>query len=734
MRVKSKKKKKKHVSIKSRISKYIIICILSISIIATVAIGKQILNVTVSLIHNFIINVADDKSRQETQELIRMVSKAESVASILSGWQSIDDTSRRSVISTIIKKQAEDLKNCSVWAEWKENTFDSQDHIYRNSRYSDTTGRFITCWTNNDGKVKQDHLQAQATDWFQTISKNPKGHFIEPYVAFINGKQGYMATAEAAIYNSNHEICGMAGIDIDLSKINKRLAALKIYTSGYGIFTSAKGFILGHKDTSMQGKMLPMFTSLKTKQYFETVQKNHDSVSFVTKSNNQQIYNVITPVYVDETSNPWFFVTRIPIYEMNKTGIRLIMFVVTALILLLVGSVISTGIVTSRITKPLNAAVKALENISEGTGDLTVRLSSTRDDETGRLANSFNKTMQKIGDSIIIIKNESTDMGEIGNNLSDVTKRTTTAVQSISEQIAMVKSGMENQSAGVSETMAAVEQIGKNITNLNTGIDNQSQGILDLSSALEKMIQNTNSVSTDLKKNQTVVKNLQTASEEGFQIVNGTVEIAQFINTQSELLSETSELITNIASQTKMLSMNAAIEAAHAGEAGKGFAVVAGEIGRLAQQSDRHGEAIRKTLNDVKESISKVLDSSLNAQHKFNEILSLTKTVNTKENTINKKMADQVTESNRITKAVSSIKEITKQVKAGSDEMLTGSKEISLEMQKLIQLTQNVITSMNDVAEKNNFITTEVENVRSVAVQAATGIETVTEGISQFRV
>ena len=155
------------------------------------------------------------------------------------------------------------------------------------------------------------------------------------------------------------------------------------------------------------------------------------------------------------------------------------------------------------------------------------------------------------------------------------------------------------------------------------------------------MVANIRSVTGILQKNSESMQQLSTSSEEGRTSVAGTVAFTGKIEEQSQSLLQASSMISNIASQTNLLAMNAAIEAAHAGEAGKGFSVVADEIRKLAEDSGKQGKAITANLKQVISSIHKIAESTSNLQKKFNEIYSLTKTVDQQEHVIMNAMQEQ---------------------------------------------------------------------------------------------
>jgi methyl-accepting chemotaxis protein len=248
------------------------------------------------------------------------------------------------------------------------------------------------------------------------------------------------------------------------------------------------------------------------------------------------------------------------------------------------------------------------------------------------------------------------------------------------------------------------------------------------------MLANIQSVTQTLVKNGENVKELIDASEMGRGGLQEVATDIQEISKESEGLLEINAVMENIASQTNLLSMNAAIEAAHAGEAGKGFAVVADEIRKLAENSGEQSKTISTVLKKIKDSIDKITKSTDAVLNKFEAIDGGVKTVSDQEENIRNAMEEQNAGGQQILEAIGRLNEITQMVKGGSAEMLEGSKEVSHESKNLELVTQEITNGMNEMAGGADQINGAVEHINVISGKNKENINTLVEAVSRFKV
>jgi methyl-accepting chemotaxis protein len=273
-----------------------------------------------------------------------------------------------------------------------------------------------------------------------------------------------------------------------------------------------------------------------------------------------------------------------------------------------------------------------------------------------------------------------------------------------------------------------------NISKLNGHVEKQTQTVSQASAAIEEMVANIASVTDTLVKNGANVKTLQDASEVGRTGLQEVASDIQEIAHESEGLLEINAVMENIASQTNLLSMNAAIEAAHAGEAGKGFAVVAAEIRKLAESSSAQSKTISDVLKKIKTSIDKITKSTENVLTKFEAIDSNVDKVADQEETIRNAMEEQGQGSKQILDGIEKVTEITRNVESGSNEMLEGAQEVIRESKNLEKATQEITSGMNEMASGADQINSAVHQVNEISTKNREGISILMKEVSRFKV
>ena len=226
---------------------------------------------------------------------------------------------------------------------------------------------------------------------------------------------------------------------------------------------------------------------------------------------------------------------------------------------------------------------------------------------------------------------------------------------------------------------------GRDVQTLATAARDMTESVSTSSSAVEEMIANINSINSILEHNAESVGLLDGATRKGMTGIENVAELVSKIEENSNGLSEMSSVIQKIASQTNLLAMNAAIEAAHAGNSGRGFAVVADEIRKLAENSGSEARKISDVLKNVKQLIDATFKDTGDVQKEFAEVVQLSGTVVEQEQTVRRAISEQNEGGKQLLQAVGSMRELTQTVKERTEKLLTDTnaiKESILELGK----------------------------------------------------
>ena len=651
-----------------------------------------------------------------------LIDKASDVAEIIDGhvtafWQFLEGIARLPLFSDTSISNAEKIKLLQ-----KEATFNSDI--------------FELDFSELDGTVHSIDGDAHIGDreWFQA-ARSGKPFISEPLLSVTTQK--LIQVISVPIYDNNHQIIGVLSADINGLWLSEQIKDIVVGQTGDCSIFGQTGTFIADRDRTLVEKQVNMHEEAKKNAAFRSVaafidtaiESDQSAIGFYEYKDKKKIGS-----YTTIKTLGWTITVTAPVNEFMGTVNTLSISMLGVSMVVLVIALLIVYLVAYAMVKPVNIVVNALRNIAQGEGDLTVRLPVTGNDEVTDLSEYFNETIAKIGTSIRQVGINSETMEGIGNELASNMTETASAVNQISANIDGVKQQAMTQAASVTETAATVEEIVRTIKQLNSGIETQAASVAQSSSSVEQMVANIASIGQTLGKTDEVIRSLTTATGDGKATLVTSNTVTQKIAEESGSLMEASNVIQHIASQTNLLAMNAAIEAAHAGEAGKGFAVVADEIRKLAEESSMQGKTITTTLKTLSGEIETLSASSKTVEAKFNAIFTLAEQVKEMSTRLTEAMREQENGSKEVLTAIKSINTVTVEVQAGSEEMLKGGEGVAKEMQKLDGLTRVITDSMNEMASGAMQINNAVQEVSEITQKNKGAIENLAEEVSKFKV
>ena len=577
-------------------------------------------------------------------------------------------------------------------------------------------------------------VQVSDREWFQKALSG--GKFVtEPYIERAGGT--LVMTFAVPVFDSAHTVVGVLSADIKGLQLSEDIADIVVGKTGVCYILGLTGTTIADKDRELvknrinfseEAKKDAAFTSLAAFEKI-AVEIDEPSIGFYEYKGVSKIAS-----YATMKTTGWTIIINTPVNEFMGTVNELRLEMILIGFGVLAVSLVIVFFVARSMVKPVQTVVSALKNIAQGEGDLTVRLPVHGNDEVTDLSEYFNQTISKIGSSIRNVGTNSNTMEEIGSELASNMTETASAVNQISANIDGVKQQALTQAASVTETAATIEEIVRTIKQLNNSIETQAASVSESSASIEQMVANIASIGQTLDKTDEVVKELTAATGDGKDTLVTSNSVTQKIAEESGSLMEASSVIQHIASQTNLLAMNAAIEAAHAGEAGKGFAVVADEIRKLAEDSATQGKTITATLKTLSGEIETLSASSKTVEEKFNAIFNLAEQVKSMSARLTEAMREQENGSKEVLIAIKNINTVTTEVQAGSEEMLKGGEGVAEEMRKLDNLTRIITESMNEMASGAVQINNAVQEVNEITQKNKRSIESLSAEVGKFKV
>ncbi|MCR5415321.1 MAG: HAMP domain-containing protein [Pseudobutyrivibrio sp.] len=547
--------------------------------------------------------------------------------------------------------------------------------------------------------IKGDGAEVAATNphdaqWFKEGLTRINMAYGSPYQ---NAAGTYVVSASGIINNGSDDVA-VATAEVSLDQITTIVnSGVKMKNARSFLINTDTNMILAHRDSDL------VSTTLVGGTDDPVLNTAYDSIvagDYTTKNNGGY-----TIALEEVEGTTWLLVSYIEddIILASVKHLIWILLAIGVVAVLIISILIS--VIINRVIKPIGSIT---ENISAmSAGDFTIEVTNSSNDEIGVMGDQVGKFVTLMRNMLSSINDESEKLKEQSDSSDMVSKTMFDASQSQEE-------AMVNLNETVDQLAVAVNEIAENATTLAMVVSDTKEESDRASESMDETVEISKKGRADMEHLSQAMGEIQAANQE---LVASIEEVGR----ASAEITNIVGMISDIAEETNLLSLNASIEAARAGEAGKGFAVVASEIGGLAKHSAESAQSISDLISEVRDQITKVVsqaDASVKRIEANSDLIdaavdtfdAIYENIQNTSDLI-RSMIDNITKVDEVSTNVAAISE---EQAASADEILETSKNMVEQAQSITESSQDVAENSAQLANTSQTLTRHVQQFKIV--------------------
>ncbi|MBN2659415.1 MAG: HAMP domain-containing protein [Spirochaetales bacterium] len=546
---------------------------------------------------------------------------------------------------------------------------------------------------------------------------------------YIDANTGQLNISIATpLYGKGNTLLGVLGIDLYLDEL------LGLLDSGEregksSALVDQKGITVAHPVAELVGgNVLDLKDDFGGSFMKPVVQESKGTQEYVFNG------EMKTMVWEEIPSLGWknvMFVTEAYMYNPVKQLIFLSAVFINGTVLIFI---IITILISSAFVKKIKAVSDSLQDVAEGEGDLTRALETTTHDELAVLTENFNRFIDLMRRMISSIKSSAESTMAAKDSLVANTEETAAAINQISANMNSMEGQIQRLDESISISSRSVESIGRSVSGFNSIREEQAAIVEETAASIAEMIHSLEQVAKISREKKEVASNLtETSRKGGEQLETLSQAFNEKVVSRLSAIEDMTDIIRGIASQINLLSMNAAIEAAHAGDSGKGFAVVADEIRKLAESSSNSVKTIDTVIREIREGVNETVENTGETAQIFREMDIVVTDFVAALNQIANNTNELMTGSHEIGQTAQRLNEITVSIKDSADSMKTGTEELSREMLNIEDVSRTVLGGIQEAVVGAGQIVSAMDQVTGLSGELARNSEQLKSEIDRFK-